>query len=557
MNGKTSSIETTSPGQPAGPHKQPVKVWHGLIFAFLGALAAEGLLGTFVFLSADPLYYASALGRLLSLAFGLYIVHHFSVFSFRRYKPALKDLACLSSILIGSVVLLWLSRLIAVSIAQYLSALGYFGALGEQIFYFGIPFATGGLLLQSILGLHYGMVFAVGLALITAIYFPGAHVLPVFVIASSLVACLSLSHFRSRSAYIRAGFNVSLVAAACALFGSLEGGTLTTSGAAIGLVAALLGGVLCAFIASGVAPVVEHLGGYVTDMRLLEMATLDHPLLKELSVQAPGTWNHCMVMGMMVEAAAQGVNANPVLARVGAYFHDIGKIKKPVYFVENQGGEENRHNKLSTSMSALIIRTHVKDGIELARKHGLPKALEDMIPQHHGTSRIEYFFEKARKELEESGGEAAAVDESLYRYPGPKPQTREAGILMLADGIEAAARTLTDPTYDRIQGMVQKMINKVFASGELDECDLTLKDLHVIAKSFTRVLSGIYHQRIAYAEPAEKVKTSEDEAPQPNGEQGASAAKEVASGDSGKKKAAGEDKLAKTGGKENLKRLGL
>ena len=189
-------------------------------------------------------------------------------------------------------------------------------------------------------------------------------------------------------------------------------------------------------------------------------------------------------------------------------------------------------------MSALIIRSHVKDGIELARGQGLPKAIEDMIPQHHGTSRIEFFYEKARKEAEESGKEPDSVDESLYRYPGPKPQSREAGILLLADGIEAAARTLSEPGFDRIQGMVQKMINKVFASGELEECDLTLRDLHVIAKCFTRVLSGIYHQRIAYAEPAEKTKEAEIDVT------------------GGALEPTVSEQEAKQG-KENLKRLGL
>lgn len=222
-------------------------------------------------------------------------------------------------------------------------------------------------------------------------------------------------------------------------------------------------------------------------------------------MQAPGTWNHSMVMGMMAEAAAIEIGANPVLARVGAYFHDVGKTTKPLYFVENQLHGENRHDRLSTSMSALIIRSHVKDGIELARKQKLPEAVVDMIPQHHGTSLIEYFYDKACKEAEENGQNADDVDASLYQYPGPKPQTKEAGILMLADGIEAATRTLQEPTLDRITGLVQKMMNKVFAGGELNECDLTLRDLHVIAKNFTRVLTSIHHQRIAYAEPAEKV----------------------------------------------------
>jgi putative nucleotidyltransferase with HDIG domain len=220
-----------------------------------------------------------------------------------------------------------------------------------------------------------------------------------------------------------------------------------------------------------------------------------------------------MVMGMMVESAADEIGANPVVARVGAYFHDIGKIKKPLYFVENQRDGENRHDKLGSSMSALIIRSHVKDGIELAEEHRLPSAIIEMIPQHHGTSRIEYFYDKACKEAEEAGDDPTLVDATLYCYPGPKPQTKEAGILMLADGIEAATRTIHDPSFDRIQGLVQKMINKVFSSGELDECELTLKDLHAIAKAFTRTLSGIYHQRIAYAEPAEKGNSADESVP--------------------------------------------
>jgi putative nucleotidyltransferase with HDIG domain len=297
----------------------------------------------------------------------------------------------------------------------------------------------------------------------------------------------------------------------------------------------VVSGGLSALLAVAITPIIEYFGEYASDMRLIEMATLDHPLLKELSIQAPGTWNHSMVIGMMVESAAATIGANPVVCRVGAYFHDIGKSKKPLYFVENQSAGENRHDKLSPSMSALIIRAHVKDGIDLARRHRLPKVIEDMIPQHHGTSVIDYFYDKARKEAEELGEDPENVDRSLYQYPGPRPQTKEAGLLMLADGIEAAARTLTDPSQDRIQGMVQKMLNKVFASGELNECELTLRDLHLIAKSFTRVLTGIYHQRIAYAEPAEKGQSTGD------ARAGASAGKDAEDG---------EDT-------ENLKRLGL
>ena len=208
-----------------------------------------------------------------------------------------------------------------------------------------------------------------------------------------------------------------------------------------------MGGLFCYLIASGLTPILEHLGNYVTDMRLIEIATLDHPLLNELSIQASGTWNHSMVMGMMGEMASDLVGANPVRVRTGAYFHDIGKIKKTMYFIENQQGEDNPHDKLTPSMSALIIKSHVKEGVEMAQKYKLPSLVIDMIKEHHGTSLIEYFYNKA---LNDQKDNAEEVDELLYRYPGPKPQSKEAGILMLADCIEASVRALPEHTKDNI-----------------------------------------------------------------------------------------------------------
>jgi len=434
----------------------------------------------------------------------IFTFYRFASVSLTRFKRDNRDVILLAAVTLCSILVIWLFRIIFIGLATSARTSAFATSLTPESFYFAVPYAAGGLLLQALLGLHFGLVFAVTLAIIVGLYTPGQPIFVPYVLACNLVACLSLSRFRSRSAYIKAGLNVSIIALPFALAAVLLRTDLDVAQVIAAIGGALLSGILCTFIAAGFTPVVEYLGGYVTDMRLIEMATLDHPLLKELSIQAPGTWNHSMVMGMMVESAADAIGANTVLARVGAYFHDVGKLRKPLYFVENQFGEENRHDKLSTSMSALIIRSHVKDGIDLARKHGLPEQIVDMIPQHHGTSLIEYFYEKACREIKEEEGEAAEVDRSLYTYPGPKPQTREAGILMLADSIEAAARTLSEPTADRIQGMVQKLINKIFASGELNECELTLQDLHKIAKCFTRVLTGIYHQRIAYSEPAEK-----------------------------------------------------
>jgi putative nucleotidyltransferase with HDIG domain len=206
----------------------------------------------------------------------------------------------------------------------------------------------------------------------------------------------------------------------------------------------------------------------------------------------------------MVEACAGEINANPLLAKVAAYYHDIGKMRKPLYFIENQMGGENKHEKLAPSMSALILISHVKNGVELARKHKLGRDIIEIIRQHHGTSLITYFYEKAKTQEEKKGGKLGKVNEENFRYPGPKPQTKEAGLVMLADFVEAASRSLVDPTAARIKGMVQKIINRVFSDGQLDECELTLKDLDAIAKSFNKTLSGIFHHRIEYPESVVK-----------------------------------------------------
>ena len=202
-----------------------------------------------------------------------------------------------------------------------------------------------------------------------------------------------------------------------------------------------------------------------------------------------------------MEAAAKAIGANPLLAKVSSYYHDVGKIKKPDYFIENQRGSVNKHEKLAPSMSALILISHLKDGVELARKNRLGSDIVNIIRQHHGTNLITFFYEKA---MESSSDGIREVREENYRYPGPKPQTKEAGLVLLADSVEAASRTLQDPTPARVQGMVQKIINKAFSDGQLDECELTLKDLHQIAKRFNQGLNGIFHQRIEYPEPVEK-----------------------------------------------------
>jgi hypothetical protein len=270
----------------------------------------------------------------------------------------------------------------------------------------------------------------------------------------------------------------------------------------LNLLFALLGGIMAGIVVTGFSPLVEKIFGYTTDMTLLEKANMDQPLMRELMLKAPGTYHHSVIVGNMVEAAAEAIGAKSLLARVSAYYHDIGKIPKPLYFIENQLGGENKHEKLAPSLSALILIGHVKDGVEMARQAKLETPIVDIINQHHGTSLISYFYQKA---VELKGGDPNQVSLQDFRYPGPKPQTREAGLVMLADATEAASRTLVDPTPSRLQGLVQKIIQNAFSDGQLDECGLTLKDLNLIEVSFTKILNAIFHHRIEYPDQAVKI----------------------------------------------------
>jgi len=246
----------------------------------------------------------------------------------------------------------------------------------------------------------------------------------------------------------------------------------------------------------GALPIFEYLFKVVTNISLLELTDFNHPLLKRMVLEAPGTYHHSLIVGNLSEAAAEAVGANPLLARVGAYYHDIGKIDKSEYFSENQLPETSKHEALAPSMSKMIIMNHVKEGVELAKRYKLNPVIRDFITQHHGTSLVFYFYKKAVEGVKTSED----VEEDVFRYPGPKPQTKEAAIVLLADSVEAATRSLTEPIPTKIDEVVHKIINNKFIDGQLDECDLTLKDLEKIADVFIHILGGIYHARIAYPE---------------------------------------------------------
>jgi putative nucleotidyltransferase with HDIG domain len=261
--------------------------------------------------------------------------------------------------------------------------------------------------------------------------------------------------------------------------------------------------VLSPFITYMMLGIFERLFDITTDVTLLEFSDLNQPLLKELAVKAPGTFHHSIIVGNLAESAALSIGANSLLARVGSYYHDIGKMVKAEYFVENQKNKANKHEGLAPNMSALILTSHVKNGLELAEKNRLPKSIRDFIPEHHGTNLMSYFYNKA---LEENENED--INESDYRYPGPSPKSKETAIVMLADTVEAATRTLSNPSAGRLRKMVEELVEQRFLEGELDDSDLTMRDLKGIIDGFVSVLLGIYHQRIEYPKTEEKKKSS-------------------------------------------------
>jgi putative nucleotidyltransferase with HDIG domain len=256
-----------------------------------------------------------------------------------------------------------------------------------------------------------------------------------------------------------------------------------------------LNALLSPILAYGSLPFLESSFKITTSISLMELANPSQPLLKDLLMKAPGTYNHSILVGNLAEAAADAIGADPILVRVGAYYHDIGKTRRPYFFIENQLGESNPHEKLTPALSALILSSHVKDGIEIGRKGKLPQVVMDFIAQHHGTGIMGYFYHKAVEEA----GDSEKVRESDFRYPGPMPQSKEAALVMLADSVEAAIRSM-NVTGDKLEAAVKKIIQDKLQDNQLEDSNLTLSDLKQIAQSFTQMLNGIYHSRIEYPE---------------------------------------------------------
>ncbi len=358
-----------------------------------------------------------------------------------------------------------------------------------------VPHAAGPVTVALLLGAPPAAALAVCMALAGGLLLGGEFLAVVYVLVSSLVGVLAAQRFGGRHAFAWLGTVVGLanVAAAGALelYRGLPG---LTDSLGVTLVCAFVGGPLAVGVATLLQPLLEGLFGITTDLRLLELSNQNLPLLRRLSQEAPGTFQHSLAVSHLAEAGANSIGASALLLRVCAYYHDVGKLIKPSYFIENQRGA-NPHDALSPSMSALVIISHVKEGLELARGERLPLAVRQAIATHHGTKVIHYFFNRAR---ERGAADKVEVRDTDYRYPGPKPHSKELGILLLADAVEAAARTLDNPTPSKIEEMVDRIFSDTLADGQLDSSALTFSELDQIATTFVLALSNMYHHRIDY-----------------------------------------------------------
>lgn len=443
----------------------------------------------------------TAAGLLICSMLLIYIGFHFNQKNISKFRPDSRDLLFLTSVSLFLFLLIKISIFIAAGMGNT------FAYVDSSFYLYAIPFALGAMLVRIVLNSETAFLFAVCCSVLVGFLFGNSLLMAVYVLAGSLVGAHGVRHCQQRTTLYRAGLWIGLTNVALLIGIHLLTGRDLELQLLWKLGFGFFGGVVSAVIVNGTVPLVESFFKYTTDIKLLELANMNAPILRQLMIEAPGTYHHSILVGNLAEAAAEAVNANPLLTRVAAYYHDIGKIKKPLYFIENSGGQRNKHDKLAPSMSALILTSHVKDGVDLAREHKLGSEIVDIIQQHHGTALIKFFYDRAKSQANPG---VQQVDERDYRYHGPKPQTREAALIMLADAVEAASRTLTDPTPARIQGMVQKLINNVFIDGQLNECDLTLKDLNLIAKSFNRILSGSFHHRVDYPEPVHIVREKVD-----------------------------------------------
>jgi cyclic-di-AMP phosphodiesterase PgpH len=391
------------------------------------------------------------------------------------------------------LLLVRVGEFIAVEL-MYLPDVSRFG--GSFGFQFAIPYAACALVLSVLVGSQIALLAAMVVALFVGLISGAGLPMGLFALVSSVAAIAGVERYRTRNAISRAIMTMGGVNVLASLVTPLVAGQPLSAAAMLnGALLGLLGALLTAAAASLATPIYESAFNILTDLKLLELSNADNPLLRDLAIKTPGTNHHSFIVATLAEAAAKAIGANALLARTGGLYHDIGKMAAPRMYIENQKGQENPHDKVGARDSVRIVTGHVRRGIKLGHEAGLPPQIIDFIPQHHGTRILAYFYHKAKSEAEARG---ETVNPDDFRYPGPKPQTKETVILMLADGAEAAVRSLQDPTPENIRAIVKKIIDHIVADGQFDESDVTFEELNKIRESIIATLTSIYHQRVSY-----------------------------------------------------------
>ena len=454
--------------------------------------------------SPNLLMHVFSVGVLFLLLFS--VLFYFGSQHGSRFQTGFREVVAAAALLVFFQVI---SRFL-VGVSDGLSHLVGYECPPSAVWLF-IPVAGGAIVLRLLMGTVWATIFTLATAFSCAMLMELQGLYFLFFTLTGITGASAVHHTRERGALLRAGLIVGLVGAAAALFVELvklyfvevaSSGDAMTS-AVWSVLFAFAGGLLSSFVALALIPVFELLG-FVTDYRMMELASLNHPLMKQLMLRAPGSYHHSVVVGSLAEAACDSIGANSLQAKISAHFHDIGKALKPQYFIENNRDGKSRHQGLDPNTSAQIIIGHVVDGHKLAVENRLPKAIIDNILMHHGTGLLQYFYKQAKEQASDS----SLVRESDFRYPGPKPDSKESGIIMLADKVEAATRTIKEPTEEKFRAMISRIINSVIADGQFDRCPLTFRELHVIGESFVSILMGIHHQRIEYPQTAELSRSS-------------------------------------------------
>lgn len=424
---------------------------------------------------------------------------YWAAWRFTQYRSTITTLplsATRGFTLVGLSVLAGLALIrVGFSVAESIASQSTHAPTNDvALWTFAIPFAAAALLVMLLVDTQLALITAVLTSLFAGLLAPGGMLTACFALVSSSAAIYGIGGYRERQSVTNAGLivgGVNILLAFAVMLSSQK--PLTLNAIMLAVACGLAGGLLTAIFTAGLLPVSESLFGILTDVRLLELSNADLPVLGQLALRAPGTNQHSHAVGRLAEDAARAIGANSLLTRIGALYHDIGKLASSEYFIENQHGD-NPHDRLRPSQSARIITSHVTYGLKLAAEIGLPKQIADFIPQHHGTRTLHFFLRKAQAEA----ADGEIVDEKEFRYIGPKPQFKESAIMMLADSCEAAARSLARPDPENIKAITGKIFDAIVSDGQLDECDLSLRELTKVRESITSSLTAIYHGRVDY-----------------------------------------------------------